>query len=155
MANQSGSLTSSSGIATITASPNDTLTVTPTSGSFTLEYPLGTVLASGISATTTYSLTAGGQARLMCITGSVAYSLTDNPDAYVLTQAQAATTQSLVAGVGTLWAARPSAAANPGMLLQVSDIGGAGGMLLRSDGSNWYPLGGSAVLLNRDRKSVV
>ena len=100
MANQNGSLTSGGGSATITASPNDTLTVTPTSGSFTLEYPLGTVLASGISATTTYPLTAGGQARLMCITGSVAYLLTDNPDAYALTQAQVVATQALVSGVG-------------------------------------------------------
>ena len=66
-----------------------------------------------------------------------------------LTQAQISATQSLVVGTGVLWAARPSAVANPGMLLQVSDIGGAGGMLLRSDGSNWYPLGGSAVLFNR------
>ena len=96
MANLSGSLTSANGIATITASPNDTLTVTPTSGSFTLEYPLGTVLASGISITTTYALTAGGQARLMCITGSVAYLLTDNPDGYTLTQAQVVATQTLV-----------------------------------------------------------
>ena len=89
MANQSGTLTSSNGFLTITGSPNDTLTITPTAGTFTLEYPLGTILASGVSATTTYAMTAGGQARLMCITGSVAYSLTDNPDGYALTQAQA------------------------------------------------------------------
>ena len=140
MANQSGALTSGSGIATITASPNDTLTVTPTSGSFTLEYPLGTVLASGVSATTTYSLTAGGQARLMCITGSVAYLLTDNPDGFALTQAQLVATQNLVSPDGIVQGSIASAASNTAKLnaaFAALDASGGGIVTIVVPGTTW------------------
>ena len=168
MANQSGTLTSSNGFLTITGSPNDTLTITPTAGSFTLEYPIGTTLATAFSATGSYTLTAGGQARLQCITGSVAYLLTDNPDGYALSQAQVATTQTLVAGAGTQSATtRPWQTSAPQLLggvgtsvprhLVVRGFSETSGLTLTNQDANITgtmsidtasPLGGTALKIN-------
>lgn len=63
----------------------------------------------------------------------------------VLTAAQTRATQALVSGAGILWANRPTAAtAGVGALQWFSDIGG--GTLWRSDGTNWRPLNGRAII---------
>jgi hypothetical protein len=105
MANSNGALTSSQGTKTLDCSANDTIVITPTAGSFTLEYPIGAVLASGVSATATYNL-GPGQCRLTCISGSIAYALTDNVDSAALSQSQLLSVQSLVSGATSFPAAK-------------------------------------------------
>lgn len=99
MPNQSGTVTSSQGAVILGSSPNDTITFTPASGAYTVEYPLGTVAISGSSSAQTLALS-GGQLRITCVSGSVAYALTDAPDSYELSQAQTVATQALVSGAG-------------------------------------------------------
>lgn len=72
-------LTSSQGALVAGCTPNDTIAVTVNSGAYSLEYPLGTLLVSGSTASATYVLGAG-QFRLST-TGGVTYTLTSNPDA--------------------------------------------------------------------------
>lgn len=79
MANQSGTLTSAQGYKTLDCSPGDSLAVTVISGSFTLEYPIGTVVASGSSTSGVYALGAG-QCRIACRAGSLTFVLTDIAD---------------------------------------------------------------------------
>jgi hypothetical protein len=99
MANSNGALTSSQGTQTLDCSANDTIAVTPTAGSFTLEYPIGTVLANGIGVASTYTL-GPGQCRLTCISGSIVYALTDNVDSLSFSQAQVASVQVLALNAG-------------------------------------------------------
>ena len=98
MANQSGTLTSSQGSAIIGTSPNDTITFTPT-GTYTVEYPLGTTAI--IASTGVQSLAvSGGQLRLTCATGSVAWSVADGNDGTPLSQTELSSVRSLVSGAG-------------------------------------------------------
>jgi len=66
-------LTNTQGALVAGCSPNDQLAVTVSSGTFSLEYPIGTIIANGVSASTTYTL-GPGQFRLTT-TGSVTYAL--------------------------------------------------------------------------------
>ena len=79
MPSKSGILTSYLGYLTLDATPNDTLSITPTAATYSIEYPVGTLLVSNSTASTTYTLGAG-QCRLICNSGYLAYSLLDNPD---------------------------------------------------------------------------
>ena len=95
-----GTVTSSQGALTLGTTPLDTITFTPSSATYTVEYPLGTVAIAASTSAQTLTLTNGGQMRILCVSGSVAYSLTDNPDDYTLTQSQTASVQALVSGDG-------------------------------------------------------
>jgi len=86
MTNQTGTLTSSQGSAFIGTTPNDTITFNPT-GTYTVEYPLGTIAISGSSSIQSLAVS-GGQLRLTCVTGSVAWSLVDGADSGAITSAQ-------------------------------------------------------------------
>jgi len=99
MANQTGTLTSSQGSAIIGTSPNDTITFTPTSGTYTVEYPLGTTAISASTSTQSLSVS-GGQVRVTCATGSVSWSLADGNDGTPLTQTELGSVRSLVSGAG-------------------------------------------------------
>lgn len=74
MSTVSGTLTSSQGALVVETTAYDQLTITVSSGTFTLEYPMGTVLASGVTTTSSYQL-GPGQFKLQVTAGSVAYSL--------------------------------------------------------------------------------
>jgi len=95
-----GTVTSAQGVLTLGSTPLDTITFTPTAATYTVEYPLGTVAIAASTSAQTLTLTNGGQLRVLCVSGSVAYSLTDNPDAYTLTQSQTASVQALVSNAG-------------------------------------------------------
>ena len=97
--NQSGTLTSAQGYKTLDATPNDTLAITVASGTYSIENPPGTVIASAVSSSATYNLTAA-QVRIACQAGSLSYVLTDSADSLSLSQAQIAATQALVSGAG-------------------------------------------------------
>ena len=77
--NQSGTLTSAQGYRTLDTTANDTLTVTVNSGTFSVENPIGTIVASGASASGVYTLLAG-QAKIVCQAGSLSYTLADGLD---------------------------------------------------------------------------
>ena len=97
MANQSGTLTSSQGSAFIGTTPNDTITFTPSAGTYTVEYPLGTVAIS--ASTSTQSLpVSGGQVRVTCASGSVAWAVSDGNDGTPLSQTELLSVRSLVSG---------------------------------------------------------
>lgn len=138
MPNQAGTITSARGVITLDGSPNDTITLTPTAGSYTVEYPFGTVAISASSATQTLALTNGGQLRVLCISGSVAYALTDAADSLSLSQAQVAATQALVSPDGNLVLGSTSAAtANTTAAqawLDVLDAAGGGRFAINSPG---------------------
>lgn len=87
MPNQTGTVTSSMGAVVLGSSPNDSITFTPSSGTYTVEYPYGTIAIN--AATTTQTLTlSGGQLRITCASGSVAYALADAPDGPPLSAVQ-------------------------------------------------------------------
>ena len=96
MANQSGTLTSSQGSAFIGTTANDTITFTPT-GTYTVEYPLGTVAISASTSTQSLSVS-GGQVRVTCATGSVSWSVADGNDGTPLSQTELSSVRSLVSG---------------------------------------------------------
>lgn len=99
MANQSGTLTSSQGSAFIGTTPNDAITFTPSAGTYTVEYPLGTVAIS--ASTSTQSLpVSGGQVRVTCASGSVAWAVSDGNDGTPLSQTELLSVRSLVSGAG-------------------------------------------------------
>lgn len=98
MASYSGTLTSSQGVRTLDVTPNDVITFTPTSGSYTVEYPIGTVAINASSTTQSISTgtSASTQMRVLCLTGSLAYANVDGIDSTsVLTPAAVAATQKL------------------------------------------------------------
>jgi len=99
MANQSGTLTSSQGSAIIGTSPNDTITFTPSAGTYTVEYPLGTTAISASTGVQSLAVS-GGQLRLTCATGSVAWSVADGNDGTPLSQTELSSVRSLVSGAG-------------------------------------------------------
>ena len=93
MPSRSGTLASTQGALILDTSPNDTLTISVSSGTYSVEYPIGTPIATGATATNAFSVGAG-QARVVCNSGSISYALTDNADASVLTSGQTAALQS-------------------------------------------------------------
>jgi len=99
MANQSGTLTSSQGSAFIGTTPNDVITFTPSSGTYTVEYPLGTT-AIGASTSPQSLSVSGGQVRVTCATGSVSWSVSDGNDGTPLDQTELSSVRSLVSGDG-------------------------------------------------------
>ena len=108
MPNRSGTLTSSQGYLTIDTSPNDSLAITANSGTYSVEYPIGTAIASGASASAAYSVGAG-QARIIS-NGSLSYALTDSNDGTPLSATEVATVRASVSRAGNspavsrLWA---------------------------------------------------
>ena len=81
MPNFSGTVTSKQGVLTIDITPNDVVTFTPTAATYTVEYPIGTVAINASSSTSTVTgNTAATQVRILCVSGSVAYSCVDGPD---------------------------------------------------------------------------
>ena len=50
----------------------------------------------------------------------------------------------LASATGILWAARPAASANTGLIIKISDVGF--NSLFQSDGTNWRPLNGRVLL---------
>lgn len=72
-----GTVTSAQGVLTLGSTPNDSITFTPASGTYTVEYPIGTVAIAASTSAQTLSLANGGQMRILCVSGSVAYSMTD------------------------------------------------------------------------------
>ena len=144
-----GTVTSSQGALTLGTTPLDTITFTPSSATYTVEYPLGTVAIAASTSAQTLTLTNGGQMRILCVSGSVAYSLTDNPDDYTLTQSQTASVQALVSedvivARNRTWATLEAPADYIG-LAYVTDVG-LSGSLWRSDGATWGLVNGSVVL---------
>ena len=102
MANASGSITSAQGWVTIDCSLNDTITFTPSGGSYTVEYPARTTAIDASASTQTLSVTAGGQARVLCISGSLAWARTDNNDGGELDTTERASVRALVSRYGIL-----------------------------------------------------
>lgn len=102
MPNFSGTVSSSQGVRTIDVTPNDVVTFTPT-GTYSVEYPIGIVaVGSSSSGATVLTNTSATQMRVLCVTGSVAYSCVDGrDDTNTLTPAAAAALQILVSGAGT------------------------------------------------------
>ena len=102
MSTVSGTLTSSQGALVVETTAYDQLTITVSSGTFTLEYPMGTVLASGVTTTSSYQL-GPGQFKLQVTAGSVAYSLERVSDGPTVQQTKVMTDAEfaiLVAGSG-------------------------------------------------------
>jgi lysophospholipase L1-like esterase len=104
MANQTGTLTSSQGSAIIGTTANDVINFAPSAGTYTVEYPLGTVAISASTLSQSLSVS-GGQVRVTCSVGSVSWTLVDSADAPALSQSQVVAIQSL-----------PSGAANSGAM---------------------------------------
>ena len=69
-----GTITAGQGTQTLGSSPYDQLTVTVSNGTYSVEYPIGTAIATGATATASYQL-GGGQCRITVNSGSVDYSL--------------------------------------------------------------------------------
>lgn len=151
MPSYTGTVTSSQGTRTLDVTPNDVITFTPTSGTYTVEYPIGTVAISGAStAQSITSTTSATQMRVTCLTGSVAYSNADGLDnTSVLTPSAAAYWQTAfdagaIAARTYTWAALPLPSAYTGAAY-VSDVG-LSGSLWYSNGVTWGLVSGDAVL---------
>ena len=132
MANQSGTLTSSQGSAFIGTTPNDTITFTPSAGTYTVEYPLGTVAIS--ASTSTQSLpVSGGQVRVTCASGSVAWAVSDGNDGTPLSQAELLSVRSLVSEAGNITAAELATTTGTlGQTVRLSDGDNKGAILMWS-----------------------
>jgi hypothetical protein len=127
MANQSGTITSTEGWRSIYSTPNDSITFTVVSGTYSVEYPVGTLAISGATSTQTLTLTNGGQMRVAVTAGSLTYALTDGADSYSLTQAEVAATQALLSAA---WSSANSGAWLPtkfGAIPRLMASGGASG----------------------------
>lgn len=146
MANQSGTVTNAQGWTTIIASRNDTITFTPTSGNYTVEYPPGTIAINNASSTQTLAVTNGGTARVIS-TGVLTFSLVDYDDGTYLSGNESSSIRSFLGDSGILFANLPLASVSGSRLQYVSDVGPRGS-LWRSDGTDWAPVGG-VVLLSR------
>lgn len=95
MPSYSGIVTSSQGTRTLDVTPRDVITFTPTSGTYTVEYPIGTVAIN--AATTTQNITANSsatQVRITCSSGSVAYVNVDYLEGGPLSSAALAAVQT-------------------------------------------------------------
>ena len=133
MPNRSGTLTSSQGYLTIDTSPNDSLAITVNSGTYSVEYPVGTAIASGASASAAYSVGAG-QARIIS-NGSLSYALTDGNDGTPLSATEVASTRALVSDAGKY----PALASAMGGISYGIDVPGSetsGLFMDRSDSGN-------------------
>jgi hypothetical protein len=150
MPNQTGTISSSEGWRSIIATPNDTITFTPASGTYSVEYPLGTLAISSVTSAQTLTLASGGHLRVLVAAGSVVFALTDKPDAIALTTDQVVATQALVSegGIGpsSTFANLPAASEYAGMSYRVTDAGPVGaGSIWISDGIRWRVITGRAL----------
>ena len=85
MPSYTGTMTSSQGTQTLDITTRDAITFTPTAGTYTVEYPLGTVaINASSSAQTITSNGSATQLRVTCLTGSLAFSNVDNADSLPL-----------------------------------------------------------------------
>lgn len=73
-------ITSAQGYLTGDGTPNDTISLSPVSGTYTLEYPIGTVIAAASSTPGIYNIGAG-QFRLSANGGSTTYTVNRVADA--------------------------------------------------------------------------
>ena len=124
MPSYTGTMTSSQGTRTLDITTRDVITFTPTSGTYTVEYPLGTVAINASSSA--QSITSNGtatQLRVVCLTGSLAFSNVDNADSAALSQAESAAVQALVSGAVISGAWRGIPAAGPVMRVRMTGIG--------------------------------
>lgn len=97
----SGTVSASQGVRTIDVTPNDVVTFTPSSATYTVEYPIGTVAISASTATQTLPAnTSATQMRILCVSGSVAYANVDNNDGTPLTPTESTTVRALVSRAG-------------------------------------------------------
>ena len=132
MPNFSGTVTSTQGVKVIDVTPNDVVTFTPSSATYTVEYPIGTVAIS--ASTSTGSLTANSaatQMRILCVSGSVAYSCVDNNDGFPLSTTELASVRSLVSADGNLaYAAVATTTGTPGEVRKLSDGPDKGAVLV-------------------------
>ena len=97
----SGTVSSSQGVRTIDVTPNDVVTFTPSSATYTVEYPIGTVAISASTSTGTVTANSSAtQMRILCVSGSVAYANVDNNDGTPLTPTESQTVRALVSGDG-------------------------------------------------------
>ena len=130
MPSYSGTITSSQGTRTLDVTPNDVITFTPTSGTYTVEYPIGTVAISGAStAQSITSTTSATQMRVTCLTGSVAYANVDGIDnTSVLTPTAAAAASAVVSGA-SMSAAANAVAASAAADALVQSLGAKGGVI--------------------------
>ena len=117
MASVSGTITNNSGWLTLHASLRDSITFTPT-GTYSVEYPTGTIHTSAGSSAQTIGMSAGGQIRFTCITGTLAYALTDRDDQLELTASQVAAARALLSESGI--AAKTWEASAPRVLQQTT-----------------------------------
>lgn len=88
MANQSGVLTNAQGALTVFASRGDSASF-QTTGTYTVEYPLGTVAISAAATSRSLSIPDGGAFRVIALTGAVNWNVYDNSDAPAITLDQA------------------------------------------------------------------
>lgn len=78
MANFSGTVTSRQGVVTIDVTPGDAVAFTPSTATYTVEYPIGTVAVNASSSAATVNANSSAtQMRILCVSGSVAYVCTD------------------------------------------------------------------------------
>ena len=115
MANQSGNLSSAAGLAWVITSQNDTLTVQPNpTGTYDVEYPLGTMAIVGGSTLQTMACN-GGNAIVRCKSGAISWALLDGPE-------------TVSSGQGQIAGFRRSGNVNAGVAadLVFSGAGGAG-----------------------------
>lgn len=98
-----GTITSAQGTQTLSSSAYDQLTITVASGTYSVEYPVGTAIATGATTTASYQL-GGGQCRITVNAGSVAYSLDQVADNYDLQKVKVLTSSeaSILAAAGGL-----------------------------------------------------
>lgn len=101
MPSYSGTVSASQGVRTIDVTPNDVVTFTPSSATYTVEYPIGTVAvnASTVQASVTAN-TSATQMRILCVSGSVAYANVDNNDGTPLSGTETAAARALVSRAG-------------------------------------------------------
>jgi lysophospholipase L1-like esterase len=97
----SGTVSSSQGVRTIDVTPNDVVTFTPSSATYTVEYPIGTLaISASTSAATVTANASATQMRILCVSGSVAYANVDNNDGTPLTPTESQSVRALVSGGG-------------------------------------------------------
>jgi hypothetical protein len=130
MANQSGTITSTEGWRSIHSTPNDSITFTVVSGTFSVEYPVGTLAISGATSTQTLTLTNGDQMRVAVTAGSLTYALTDGADggaAYIATSRSALASDSgatLGLPSGSTYTIADASLIAAGVILQGTSSGG-------------------------------
>lgn len=107
---------------------------------------LGVAIGSDVEAHTAFLSTLGALADYAAFRTAAGLVIGTDVQAY---------NPALAAFVGsTVWASRPSAASNTGMIILVTDVGVAGGSLWISDGVDWKPLGTVVIERSAVKQSI-